>query len=29
MNVFDAISSRHSYRGKYFETPVPRGDFKK
>ena len=26
MNVFDAIHSRHSYRGKYKNTPVPRED---
>lgn len=26
MNVLDAIRSRHSYRGKYQPTPVPRSD---
>ena len=26
MNVLDAIRSRHSYRGKYKPTPVPRSD---
>lgn len=26
MNVMDAIQSRHSYRGKYKNTPVPRKD---
>ncbi len=26
MNVLDAIRSRHSYRGKYKPTPVPRED---
>ena len=26
MNVLDAINSRHSYRGKYKDTPVPRKD---
>ena len=29
MNVIDAINSRHSYRGKYKDTPVPREDLKK
>lgn len=26
MNTFEAINSRHSYRGKYKSTPVPRED---
>jgi nitroreductase len=26
MNVLEAISARHSYRGKYEDTPVPRED---
>ena len=26
MNVLDAIHNRHSYRGKYKDTPVPRED---
>ena len=29
MNVLDAIYSRHSYRGKYKPTPVPREDLMK
>lgn len=29
MNVLDAIYSRHSYRGKYKSTPVPREDLMK
>lgn len=26
MNVLQAIHSRHSYRGKFLSTPVPRED---
>ena len=26
MNTLDTIRSRHSYRGKYLSTPVPRED---
>ena len=26
MDIFDAINTRHSYRGKYKNTPVPRED---
>ena len=26
MDVFDAVFTRHSYRGKYLDTPVPRKD---
>lgn len=29
MNVFDAINSRRSYRGKFKDTPVPREDLMK
>lgn len=29
MNTFEAISARHSYRGKYKSTPVPREDLVK
>ena len=29
MNVLEAIHSRHSYRGKYKDTPVPREDLRK
>ena len=29
MNTFEAINSRHSYRGKYKSTPVPRKDLTK
>lgn len=29
MNTFEAINSRHSYRGKYKSTPVPREDLTK
>ena len=29
MNTFEAIISRHSYRGKYKSTPVPREDLTK
>lgn len=29
MNVIDAINNRHSYRGKYKDTPVPREDLTK
>lgn len=29
MNTFDAIQTRHSYRGKYLPTPVPREDLVK
>ena len=29
MNVLEAISTRHSYRGKYIETAVPREHLKK
>lgn len=29
MTVFDAINSRHSYRGRYKNTPVPREDLVK
>ena len=29
MNVMDAIRSRHSYRGKFKATPVPREDLEK
>ena len=29
MEVFEAIETRHSYRGKYLPNPVPREDLKK
>lgn len=29
MNVFEAINSRRSYRGKFKDTPVPREDLVK
>ncbi len=29
MNVLEAIGCRHSYRGKYKDTPVPREDLRK
>ena len=29
MNVLEAIGCRHSYRGKYKDTPVPREDLQK
>lgn len=28
MNILEAIQNRHSYRGKYASTPVPREDLK-
>ena len=29
MELFEAINNRHSYRGKYKDTPVPREDLKR